>query len=324
MLAWDKVCFLKSCGGEGIPNFEDRNVALGAKLAWKLYSHPSSLWATIIRGKYIDSNLPERIFTIQDPLKGSQIWNFVLKCRQIILPNLTWLIHDGKTTRFWEDSWNGFVPLEIMEEIQDLKNILKNEWGVLMCNYFQESFSNGFWHVKWRDFWKIRASACQIKMLQETLKLRKIFYNNSADKLVCLTSKTRSYKVKDGYRILSLRKIDQNTRIFSFCYNFKGLQKACTFAWLPLKGIILKSERLKKLGIVENFNCVLCNKDLEITDHLLLNCEFANDCWKWLMEKLGWCAPFHSTIHATFESWPKLCPQAIFRIIWEVSPAILI
>ena len=45
LVAWDKVCLPKELGGIGIRSLENQNLALGAKLVWKLYDKPSSLWA---------------------------------------------------------------------------------------------------------------------------------------------------------------------------------------------------------------------------------------------------------------------------------------
>lgn len=45
VLAWDKVYLPKELGGAGIRSLESQNLALGAKLVWKLYDNPLSLWA---------------------------------------------------------------------------------------------------------------------------------------------------------------------------------------------------------------------------------------------------------------------------------------
>lgn len=77
-----------------------RNKALGAKLVQKLYKNSNSLWASILKVKYLDFEESDRIFTTLDLPKGSQMWNFMLTCRQLFLPNLARLVHDGNKACF--------------------------------------------------------------------------------------------------------------------------------------------------------------------------------------------------------------------------------
>ncbi|XP_059068327.1 uncharacterized protein LOC131858877 [Cryptomeria japonica] len=79
LLAWDKVCLPKELGGSGIRNLENQNLALGAKLVWKLYDNPASLWARIMFAKYLSNGDRESVFRAESLPKGSAIWNFMWK-----------------------------------------------------------------------------------------------------------------------------------------------------------------------------------------------------------------------------------------------------
>lgn len=43
---------------------EEQNIALGAKLIWKLYYEPGKLWCKIMQKKYMDCEDPTRILTL--------------------------------------------------------------------------------------------------------------------------------------------------------------------------------------------------------------------------------------------------------------------
>ena len=72
------------------------NKALGEKLIWAMFENSQQYWVRILKGKYMDSEEAHRILTIQDPPKGSAIWNFMLSCRQLIVKHISWCIRDGK------------------------------------------------------------------------------------------------------------------------------------------------------------------------------------------------------------------------------------
>lgn len=89
LVAWDKVCLPKELGGTGIKNLEKHNLALGAKLVWNLYEKSGSFWEQIMFAKYLNNGPREYIFQISNLPLGLVMWNFICKCRSVILPNLS-------------------------------------------------------------------------------------------------------------------------------------------------------------------------------------------------------------------------------------------
>jgi hypothetical protein len=53
--AWDSICIPKVLGGLGIRKMRDVNLALIAKLGWKMLTNPDSLWVAQLKGKYLHS-----------------------------------------------------------------------------------------------------------------------------------------------------------------------------------------------------------------------------------------------------------------------------
>lgn len=76
LVAWDKICNPKDAGGVGLRKWPIMNLALGAKLVWGMYDKAEQKWEKVQQNKYLNNNDPARILTIQNPLKGSAIWNF--------------------------------------------------------------------------------------------------------------------------------------------------------------------------------------------------------------------------------------------------------
>lgn len=53
------------------------DIGLGAKMVWKMENEGDKMWIKILKAKYLDSNDNIRILTIQNPIRGSSIWNFI-------------------------------------------------------------------------------------------------------------------------------------------------------------------------------------------------------------------------------------------------------
>ncbi|XP_057871094.2 uncharacterized protein LOC131077585 [Cryptomeria japonica] len=77
LINWDTMCMRKEDGGAGLRKMSLQNLALGAKLSWKMYKSPNKLWCRIFQKKYLDSDDFERIFTIADAYRSSPTWNFL-------------------------------------------------------------------------------------------------------------------------------------------------------------------------------------------------------------------------------------------------------
>ncbi|KAG7591719.1 Ribonuclease H-like superfamily [Arabidopsis thaliana x Arabidopsis arenosa] len=105
MLSWKKVCRTKKEGGLGIKLARVMNKALVAKVAWRLLNDKTSLWARVLQSKY-------KVKEVQDPswtvVKGtwSSTWrSIILGMREVVIPGLSWVVGDGKSTKFWSDKW---------------------------------------------------------------------------------------------------------------------------------------------------------------------------------------------------------------------------
>ncbi|GLJ40125.1 hypothetical protein SUGI_0821990 [Cryptomeria japonica] len=148
LINWDTTCLLKVDGGIGLRKMNLQNLALGAKLAWKMYSNPQKGWCRLMSLKYLDSHEPERIFTLANSTGGSPIWKFIWESCRIITEHLSWNLGDSRKARFWRDSWNGDKALEDEFNDQDWINEMEASMGVLVADYVEEGSPNR--PIKWK------------------------------------------------------------------------------------------------------------------------------------------------------------------------------
>uniref|UniRef100_A0A2N9HXU9 CCHC-type domain-containing protein n=1 Tax=Fagus sylvatica TaxID=28930 RepID=A0A2N9HXU9_FAGSY len=109
MVSWDKVCRSRDLGGLGLYSTKARNLALLAKLNWRVMENPNSLWAKTLIAKYCPNGImDERLETRRS---GSSNWKGLKKGHEVFRKGLRWVVNNGQEISFWHDLWVGDRPL---------------------------------------------------------------------------------------------------------------------------------------------------------------------------------------------------------------------
>lgn len=120
LLNWNTIRVPKLHGGSGIRDPSLMNVTFGAKLDWKMRTHPNWWWAQILKEKY-----QQRPEVDHHPKHWSPIWKLILSASFLISYHLSWIPGIGKSIKLWEDSILHHSPQEQGGDLRPLKNILK-------------------------------------------------------------------------------------------------------------------------------------------------------------------------------------------------------
>ncbi|XP_026377532.1 uncharacterized protein LOC113271823 [Papaver somniferum] len=99
-------------GGLGFRDAHKFNLALIAKLSWRILKEPKALWVSQLRPKYFRKTSS---FRANIPTSSSWIWKCTYKGIKLVEQNNIWEIGEGKKVNIWEDNW-----------IPDLEENLKN------------------------------------------------------------------------------------------------------------------------------------------------------------------------------------------------------
>ena len=102
LIAWDVLAKPKGEGGLGFRDIQDFNVAMIAKLSWRILTKPNSLLARILLGKYCHN---QSFTSVACASSCSHGWRGVLKGRDLLLKHLGKTIGNGMTTGVWTNSW---------------------------------------------------------------------------------------------------------------------------------------------------------------------------------------------------------------------------
>ena len=107
---WDIICRPKDQGGLGIENLEVKNRCLLSKWLFKLSVETEATWAQILRNKYPHSRTLAQV-TVRPT--DSPFWKGLLRVKSVFFNRTKFIVGNGTTTRFWEDTWLGETPIAI-------------------------------------------------------------------------------------------------------------------------------------------------------------------------------------------------------------------
>lgn len=107
LIGWEKLCNSKDSGGVGMRDLGAFNLALLAKQCWQLVDNPLSFAATVLRGKYFPRST---FWEASIPPNTSYTWRSIMSARELLKEGSRWILGDGRTVRFWKDSWLEGLP----------------------------------------------------------------------------------------------------------------------------------------------------------------------------------------------------------------------
>jgi len=101
------LCRPKDQGGLGILDLQLQNKCLLAKWLVNLLN-TTGMWQTLLTNKYLRSKSLTQSQTLRLPfLEG------LMKIKDEVLANGSFIIKDGCQTRFWDDTWAGDLSFKV-------------------------------------------------------------------------------------------------------------------------------------------------------------------------------------------------------------------
>ncbi|MQL97422.1 hypothetical protein Taro_030114 [Colocasia esculenta] len=123
-VSWNIIAQPKECGGLGILNIQDMQIALRTKLLWKVISG-TSLWGDFLKAKYLHNIHYSKASYDLMHAADSRLWrhvsSIVASNHRVLVANL------DSAASFWFDVWTGSVPLH--------KFIPDNVWQNIQGKY---------------------------------------------------------------------------------------------------------------------------------------------------------------------------------------------
>ena len=184
-------------------------------------------------------------------------------------------VDNGKYVRFWEDVWNGDVPLKTaFPSLYDLSN---NKSKVVRDVYDGEN-----WNITFRR----TLGTHDLELWEELMdRLEEVQLNEEPDKVRWALEKSGEFTTKSMYRWLLHRGV-VNKRLRGV-WKSKLPMKLKVFLWQIFHDKLQTGAELKKRKWRGSEKCNLCGK-LETVDHIFFSCVLAKFVWACFKEALGW------------------------------------
>ena len=97
LVGWGKIIKPKEVGGLGIQATREKNLALLAKLNWRIYKEKEALWANVILKKYC--SVDKRRSSNPNKLPASSNWKAIKVGFQTFADGICWGVGNGTRIR---------------------------------------------------------------------------------------------------------------------------------------------------------------------------------------------------------------------------------
>jgi hypothetical protein len=226
MVNWAITCAPKENGGLGIRDPEKINLALGAKVIWRIITGGKEWWKKALCSKYMTTNRKRCVEEVDLGKAGSPIWKLIRASIPLIQTRLNWDPGNGKNIKIWEDNYSESGILSKIPSLNQFKHWLSSEGRSTL-------FDISNWHPN--NNWKSWNLGEVPPLLREEAKqfLQKI----SGSAPVHLSKKDdrswgkEGYTVKSGYKqLLEDNGIPPKSTIWKEIWNPNSLPKINIFA----------------------------------------------------------------------------------------------
>ncbi|CAL1400945.1 unnamed protein product [Linum trigynum] len=275
LIRWDTCKASKQRGGLGVVDLESFNMALLGKWLWKYATERDSWWRQLIGVKYA-STVSE--WKTKKSVEGfsSSVWANISKVGELFWQGASIEPGSGSAVSLWHDVWiPGFLLASSFPRAAaaaahpdaSLLDSFSRSGDDLVCEI---SFS-----VSLRGGAEFERVGCIEKVIANSHRI-----TNSPSRMVWNPNADCMFSVRSFYRFLVDGKFDGNEN-FKYKSIWKSMipTKICGFLWLVWHKKILTLDNLKKRGMQLASRCVLCYKNEESINHIMVECPYTRRVW---------------------------------------------
>jgi hypothetical protein len=118
---WNIICRPKDQGGLGVEVLELKNKCLLSKWLYKLLNE-EGVWKELLHNKYLQN---KTLSQVTAKPTDSPFWKGIMGVKEAFFSRGSLVLGNGKSIRFWEDTWLGDTPLE--NQYPSLFNIVRRK-----------------------------------------------------------------------------------------------------------------------------------------------------------------------------------------------------
>ncbi|XP_059635600.1 uncharacterized protein LOC132277768 [Cornus florida] len=301
-ISWSRLCSSKVEGGLGFRDVKAFNMALLAKIAWRMEIGDNSLLFKTFKPKYFKNcSFVESLARSN----ASWVWKSISSVKEVIQKGMKWRIGDGERVYCWVDNW---LPDPFNPAVSSNPSALPFS---LVADLLLPSIPS--WNVALVD----RCFNPRDRDL--ILQIPLSFFRRPNNK-VWGASLHDGFSVKSAYRIaLSLLHPSMSlpsetgssfaaisSIMWRNVWKIKAHRKIILFLWQCMHDRIPVNSQLAVRGVSSPPECHFCASEVETVDHLLCTCAFANLVWKFCPLRIEFSFPIPTVWK---KRWFNLCDR---------------
>ena len=245
----------KKEGGLGVRNQQKMNLALMAKLGWKLSNQEDNLASKCIFSKYVHST------HVTSFKYGSPVWKSVGKGWSLLAESSLWVKGDGSSINFWGDNWLAIGPLRSLFH----RPLTEREEALPV----RDVWVDGSWDLSAISFPLPR---CVLYFIHGI-----VVQPNSVDQVCSTFASPKGFSTALAYKILCPK--STNLESVDWIWKTPTLPKIQFFVWLLWKDRIPHNLLLFQRKIITSPFCPRCGLSLENSQHILRECPGSIQVW---------------------------------------------
>ncbi|CAN6722681.1 unnamed protein product [Malus baccata var. baccata] len=297
-VSWDRISKRKMSGGLGFKDIQCFNLAMLAKIGWRLTCYPTSLLATVLKDKYHPG------CSFKEAGRGkltSWGWKGIYEARKVLLKGIRWRVGNGQRINIRDDPW---FPKPSTFRVCPYANLD----ATMVCDLIEPASNS------WKDN---RIFAGFHREDAETILSIPLSHFGCEDKLMWHYSVNGVYSVKSGYGIA--REMMENgalgkkglgapseptqlKKVWSRIWRLQVPNKIKFFIWRCCNNALAVRRNIQRRHIRVDNVCGVCNAVDETENHLFFRCRFSHIFW--------FSSPLHLNSHELegydfLDSWGK-------------------
>ncbi|CAA7016119.1 unnamed protein product [Microthlaspi erraticum] len=244
------------------------NVAMIAKVGWRLLQDHTSLWARVIRSKYKIGVVSERHWMLPKSHWSSTWRSIMVGLRDVLKLGQGWIIGDGSDIRFWTDKWVSDKPLLNLEALVPPGNYE----GVTARDLWQDG-------VGW--LWDRIVPFVSENSRLELMSVVVDTVTGTKDQLSWRPSPSGKFSVKSAYALVTRNDAPRVNmeEFFRRIWKVEEPERVRFFLWLAGTQSVMTNLERKRRHLCESDICTICKGGIETLIHILRDCPAMQGIW---------------------------------------------
>lgn len=270
---WKELTSPKGHGGLGFKEMSSFNLALLAKMAWRVLHDSDALWVQVFKGLYFPNS---DFLKAKKDGRASWAWSSLLEGRDALLQGSLWHIRIGDTVGVWSDAW---IPGLVNHRL-DIARRTGINWSLKVEDLID-------WNTRSWDLICLRDVITEEE--RRAIENIPIASTKGMDELIWPYNRNGKPSVKSVYAFLTEKASQQasyvpsgshwvDKRVWKSIWNEDCPPKIRNFLWRCCSNSLAVYGNLRRRKLMVDGSCPFCGTE-ETVEHALMQCDWSLCVW---------------------------------------------